>query len=69
MFAIKTHFKNSLEIRKTIVEIDAPKTFLIPISLILLSTVKAVKPKRPRHAMNIARMENDVNICPVFCSD
>lgn len=34
---------------------DAPKAFLIPISLVLFTTINEARPNNPRQAINIAR--------------
>jgi hypothetical protein len=48
---------NCLDNRKTILEIEAPLTFLIAISFVLRATVSKVNPNKPEHAINIANME------------
>lgn len=53
--AIKISFIKSFDNITTIPCVDAPITFRMPISLILLSTVNTTIPNNPRHDMVIAR--------------
>ena len=48
---------------------DAPKTFLIPISCVRCAVIKAVKPNKPIHAINIARIENANIVFPNLLSN
>jgi hypothetical protein len=41
---------------------DAPRTFLIPISFVLLSAVNDVNPNNPRQARNMAMAVKDVKL-------
>ena len=50
-------------------EEEAPKTFLTPISFVLLSVTKAARPSRPKHAIKIAIIENMPAILLVLLSD
>ena len=42
--------------------IDAPNTFLIPISLSLLATANEARPNKPRQAIQIATPENTMTV-------
>ena len=49
--AINTNFIKSLVNNRVIWVVEEPKTFLIPISLVLRSAVKEANPKLPKQAM------------------
>ena len=51
----KTNTRNSLDINRQILVIEAPRTFLTPISLIRFSAVKEASPKSPKQLIKIAR--------------
>ena len=65
---IITNRKKSFERITVISETLAPKTFRIPISFVRCSAANDARAKRPRHAMTIERIENDVKIVPIRCS-
>src|SRR5678815_2790723 len=49
-----TSFRKSFESNATIVDVSAPKTFLMPISLSLCMIAKAERPNKPKQAMKMA---------------
>lgn len=49
--------------------IEAPKTFLTPISLVRCSAVNDAKPNRPKQLMKMARIANNVANFPMRCSE
>ena len=54
IFDIKIGLKNSLESNNVTLDIVAPNTFLMPISLVRFSVMKNDNPKIPRLEMIIA---------------
>ena len=46
----------------------APNTFRMPISFVRCNTLKADKLNKPKHAMMIARIENNPNTLPNWSS-
>ena len=56
-FASNTNVTNSWETNPKILEVDAPRTFLIPISLVLCCATKDASPNNPRTAMKTASIE------------
>ena len=48
---------------------DAPKTFLMPISFILCSVENEINPNKPRQEIKIASMEKPVNAFSNLSSD
>src|SRR3569623_1202513 len=61
--AITINFIKSAERFVTILFTDAPKTFRMPISLVLFSADKTDKPNNPMHEINIVSMEPKKMIC------
>jgi len=57
IFDIRTQVVNSLENDHTIDLLDAPRVFLIPISLTRWVAINEANPKSPRQAINIASIE------------
>ena len=49
--------------------IEAPKTFLIPISFVFCSVVKEMSPNNPRHEIIIASREKLINAFSNLSSD
>lgn len=66
--ATTTHMTNSFDISITMPEIEAPSTFLMPISLVRCSAVNAARPKRPRQPTKIAITEKMAKIVPILSS-
>ena len=60
-----TSFKKSFDSKATIVEVSAPNTFLIPISLSRCMIAKAERPNKPKQAIKMARDAKMISI--VFC--
>ena len=56
MLAINTCFENSLLIKITISNTDAPSTLRIPISLVRFCALNAARPKSPRQAIKIDKI-------------
>src|SRR5438552_3891160 len=50
IIAATTNFKKSFDNNFTIPTKEAPKTLRMPISLVRLTTARAAKPNKPRHA-------------------
>lgn len=63
-FAMIIHLVNVLNRTRITRMADAPKTFLIPISLVLFTTINEARPNNPRQARNIARKLAERVICP-----
>jgi hypothetical protein len=59
--AIITSLMKSLDNNKTILDTDAPNTFLMPISLVRCDVANNDNPNKPRHAMRIAKQAKTAN--------
>src|SRR6185436_17449967 len=55
--AINTKPKNSFDTNTKISGTDAPRTFLTPISFVLLKVANIASPNNPRHATKMANAE------------
>jgi len=64
--AMITNFEKSLDIKVIRLEIEAPRTFRIPISFIRCSAVKEASPNNPKPVMKMASKEK--KDLPVFVS-
>ncbi len=64
-----TRIMNSRESRRMMLGTVAPRVLRMPISLVRTSTVKEAKPKRPRQATMMARLEKTFMMVPMRCSD
>jgi hypothetical protein len=53
----KSSFRKSFDNKPVILSIVAPKTFLIPISLMRCSATKVARPKIPKQEIKMAKME------------
>src|SRR5579862_1725501 len=67
--ATATSTRKSVDNSLMILVTDAPTTFRIPISLVLLSTINAVRPNRPRQAMIMATLVMYRKTALKRCSD
>jgi len=67
--ATETILVKSLDKSCITLNVLAPSTFLTPISLILLSAVKAAKPKRPRQEMIMAITAKYLDNLAILSSD
>ena len=65
ILARKIHLINSLDSKRVMLPTEAPSVFLIPISFVLTSAVKAARPIIPRQATS---MEREEKIMKRFCS-
>ena len=59
-----THFKKFFVSRSTIPDVEAPTTFLMPISFVLCSAVNDASPKSPRHEIKIVKTVKYLMIDP-----
>lgn len=59
-FASSTHFTKPLFRIVMILGTDAPKIFLIPISLVLLSAINEERPNKSRQDINKMRLFNNL---------
>lgn len=66
--AMITHLVNSFDSIITILEVLAPKTFLIPISLIRCWVRNVESPNNPKQATKIAKPVKIFNIISICCS-
>ena len=69
ILAINTRMMNSLDIYLTTLATDAPRTFLIPISLVRCSAVNEDSPNIPRQEIKRARIVKTAMIFPGACSE
>ncbi|MNN01590.1 hypothetical protein D3C81_1142140 [compost metagenome] len=68
ILAIMIKSKNSLFSICIILKTVAPRTFLMPISLVFSCAVYVHSPRSPRQEISIAMMAKKLNNVPCFCS-
>ena len=59
MFTGLAGFDKDANVNVKILATDAPSVFLIPISLVRCSAKNVINPNNPKHATNIAKVENN----------
>ena len=62
--AINTSFTKSVDSIRTILETEAPNTFLTPISLVRCSAIYVANPNKPRQAIIIANKAKVIATLP-----
>ena len=67
--AISTSTRKSFDKSVVMSDMEAPSTFLMPISLILFSAIYVAKPKSPRQEIKMVKPANNAAKVPVLFSE